>query len=448
MRRRDLLRALAGATVAGSLEGLAARAAFGLSRDRRGVASPSDGGYGPLQPAAAVNTGEVLLALPEGFSYTAFGATGVLMTDGKSTPPRHDGMAAFAVGSELRLVRNHEVGRQPEPSIGPPEASYDPVASGGTTTLVIEPATRLPLRDFVSLSGTLINCAGGPTPWGSWISCEETTAGPAAGFQKPHGYCFEVRAAQNGPEPCTPLAAMGRFVHEAVAVDPGTGIVYLTEDRPAAGLYRFLPERPGDLAQGGRLQMLAIRGAPGYDTRTGQRQFQELRVAWVEIGDPDPLDAERDASLVYLQGSIGGGATFGRLEGAWYGNGRIYVNSTSGGDARLGQVWEYRPGKDGGRLRLLFESPSADVLQSPDNVCVSPRGHGLVLCEDGAGEQFMRGLTRDGKVFDFARNMVPGSETAEFAGATFSPDQQTLFVNVQTPGITFAIWGPWRRGAL
>jgi secreted PhoX family phosphatase len=237
-------------------------------------------------------------------------------------------------------------------------------------------------------------------------------------------------------------------VHEAVAVDPRTGIVYLTEDRGAAGLYRFLPAHPGQLALGGRLQMLAIRGSPGYDTRTAQRQLEELRVTWVEIGDPDPVDAELDASLVFLQGSIAGGATFGRLEGAWYGNGRIYVNSTSGGDARLGQVWEYRPGKDGGRLRLLFESPSADVLQSPDNVCVSPRGTGLVLCEDGAGEQFVRGLTREGKVFDFARNMIPGAETNEFAGATFSPDQQTLFVNVQTPGITFAIWGPWKRGAL
>jgi len=448
LSRRDLVRALAGFAAAGAVDGLAARAVYALTREGAGLATTADGAYGPLAPMASLNTGETFLALPEGFSYTVFGRTGEPMTDGRPTPERHDGMAAFAVGGELRLVRNHETGRGPTPAAGPPERSYDRLAPGGTTTLVIDPATRLPTRHFVSLSGTLINCAGGPTPWGSWISCEETTAGPSRGFEQPHGYCFEVPAASDGPVDPVPLKAMGRFIHEAVAVDPETGIVYLTEDRLSAGFFRFLPDRPGELPAGGRLQMLAIRGQEGYDTRTGQRQGQELPVRWVEIGDPDPALAEQEPGIVFYQGAIAGGATFGRLEGAWYGHGRIYINSTNGGDAGLGQVWAYRRGRRGGTLRLLFESPSAEVLQAPDNLCVSPRGRGLVLCEDGEGDQYLRGLTRDGRIFDLARNVVPGYEGAEFAGATFSPDGSILFVNIQTPGLTFAIQGPWRSGAL
>lgn len=448
LSRRELVRALAGLAAAGAVDGLAARAAYALTRDGAGLATPADGAYGPLAPVASLNTGETLLALPEGFSYTVFGRTGETMSDGRPTPERHDGMAAFDVRGELRLVRNHETGRGPTPAAGPPERSYDRLAPGGTTTLIVDPATRLPTRHFVSLSGTLINCAGGPTPWGSWISCEETTAGPSRGFEQPHGYCFEVPAASDGPVDPVPLKAMGRFIHEAVAVDPDTGIVYLTEDRLSAGFYRFLPDRPGQLAAGGRLQMMAIRGQEGYDTRTGQRQGQALPVRWVDIGDPDPAAAEQESGMVFYQGAIAGGATFGRLEGAWYGHGRVYINSTNGGDARQGQVWEYRPGRRGGNLRLLFESPSAEVLQAPDNLCVSPRGRGLVLCEDGEGDQYLRGLTRDGRIFDLARNLVPGHEGAEFAGATFSPDGAILFVNIQTPGLTLAIQGPWRNGAL
>lgn len=448
LNRRDLFRALAGAAAAGAWEGLGVRAAHALTHDRLGIAGRAAGGYGALSPTPARNTGEVLLALPEGFAYNVFGRTGDLMQDGRPTPAAHDGMAAFRVGGELRLVRNHEVRNRPGGAIGPAEVSYDPMAGGGTTTLVVDAETRTLVRDFVSLSGTLVNCAGGPTPWGTWISCEETTAGTGAGFAKPHGYCFEVRADADGPSPAEPLRAMGRFVHEAVAVEPDTGIIHLTEDSQTAGWYRFLPARRGVPAAGGQLQMLAVLGRPGYDTRTGQRQGESLRARWVDIADPDPPGADTDSRHVFYEGSIAGGATFARLEGAWSGNGRIYVNATSGGDARMGQVWEYRPDRGGGRLRLLFESPGAEVLQSPDNLCVSPRGQGLVLCEDGQGDQYVRGLTRDGRIFDFALNRVPGHEGSEFAGATFSPGGATLFVNVQSPGLTLAIWGPWDRGSL
>jgi secreted PhoX family phosphatase len=406
-----------------------------------------EGWYGTPVLAASTNTGESLLELPPGFQYAVFGRTGDLMTDGRATPGSHDGMAAFQVGGELRLVRNHEV-RSSGPALVAAGPNYDTNAPGGTTTLVVDPASRALVRSFVSLSGTATNCAGGPTPWGSWISCEETVGGPATGYTQPHGYCFEVSAAADAPVTPVALTAMGRFVHEAIAIDPATGIVYLTEDQSEAGLYRFIPTAPGTLAAGGQLQMLAITGRAGYDTRTGQTRLVDLPVSWVDIADPDPANAETTAGAVRAQGLALGGARFGRLEGAWFGGGRLYVNSTSGGDAGLGQVWEHLPATGGGTLRLLFESTGRADLSGPDNLCVSPRGQGLVLCEDGLGVQHLRGLTRDGRVFDFARNAVSGSVGEEFAGATFSPDGQTLFVNIQRPGLTFAIWGDWSRGAL
>jgi secreted PhoX family phosphatase len=148
--------------------------------------------------------------------------------------------------------------------------------------------------------------------------------------------------------------------------------------------------------------------------------------------------------VVFNEGFDKGGAIFGRLEGAWYGAGCIYINSTSGGDARQGQVWQYRPTGEGGELTLIFESKAAEVLKAPDNICVSPRG-ALVVCEDGSGVNRIHGLTIDGRLFDIAHNVFNGSE---FAGSCFSTDGRTLFVNIQTPGVTLAIWGPWEKGGL
>jgi secreted PhoX family phosphatase len=398
----------------------------------------------------------MLVALPRDFQYTVFGKSGSPMSDGNLTPRRHDGMAAFSDGNLVRLVRNHEINNgtgKPGVLISTRGTPYDPLAGGGTVTMLVDAQRREVVRDFISLSGTLQNCAGGLTPWGSWLTCEEAILGQGHQFNQEHGYIFEVPAGADTPATPVPLKAMGRFIHEAVAVDPGTGIVYETEDSQGmgahvpetSGFYRFTPQEKQNLAAGGRLEMLALRGHPGYDTRTRQRVGQQFDIEWVAIDNPDPVGVETDPLAVYKQGLAKGGATFARLEGCWYGDGSIFINATSGGDRKLGQVWEYRPEAGGGTLRLLFESRSTEVLNAPDNLCVSPRG-GLVLCEDLSGGEYLRGLTRDGDIFDFAKNIAPGAR--EFAGATFSPDGQTLFVNVQEPGMTLAIWGPWDKGSL
>lgn len=440
--RREFLRTTGGAFAGfASLGSLSCRAEANLSA--------GSVGYGLLTRAGPE------LALPRGFSYRVIGVEGSPMTDRSPTPPAHDGMSAFPLpNGNIRLIRNHEIyqrveGREVAPD---PQLVYDVHAIGGTTSLEVDPATREVLRDFRSLDGTVNNCAGGPTPWGSWLSCEEAFAGPTDGFSQRHGYIFEVPVSAEGLAPATPLRAMGRLVHEAVAVDAATGIVYETEDQSRSGLYRFIPNEPyeggtaPDLSAGGRLQMLAVRDRPHYDTATGQRAGVALPVTWVDIDDPDPPDGA-PASAVFDQGWARGGARFRRLEGCWADNGRIYFDCTTGGDARAGQIWEYAPDDMGeGSLRLLFESPGSRLLDHPDNICMSPRG-GLVLCEDGVGPNlYLRGLTRDGHLFDLAQNI---RDNSELAGATFSPDGQTLFVNIQRgPGTTLAIWGPWDRGPL
>ncbi len=445
-----------GRTFAGfaALYGLAGRRGLAAAAPRP-VAELGDGGYGPL-----IETGREL-ALPRGFSYRVIGVEGTPMSDGNVTPPKHDGMCALPLpNGNIRLIRNHEVENNPTPGgvMGDPAVAYDRGAGGGTTSLEVDPESREVVRDFISLNGTWRNCAGGPTPWGSWLTCEEAFYGPESGFGDLHGYVFEVPAAREEPVLGEPIRAMGRFVHEAVAVDPTTGVVYQTEDLFRAGFYRYLPNDPygpggaGDLRAGGRLQMLAVRDRPNYETHERQEVGRALPATWVDIDNPDPQGGPEDRQAVFEQGWRAGGARFSRLEGCYYADGNVYLVATDGGEEGMGQVWQYRPAPDGdGDLTLIFESPGQNVLERPDNICVSPRG-GIVLCEDGHGRrQMLRGLTPDGKIFDLAKNLSNGSE---LAGATFSPDGQTLFFNIMgNPdngwrGMTFAVWGPWQAGSL
>ncbi len=462
--RRNFMFQLGATTVGVALgfSGLQRRAmAFAVDSS---LASMHASGFGELIPTQTENTGETFLALPKGFKYKVLGKAGTLMADGNKTPKLHDGMACFKVGDELRLVRNHEVtnGETPKLNAAIGANPYDETAGGGTTTLVINPDTLEVVRDFVSLSGTLVNCAGGKTPWGSWISCEETTLGQGirrqseakqtGGYPKSHGYCFEVSASANAPVDPVPLKAMGRFRHEAIACDKQAGIVYLTEDATTAGFYRFLPKSRQQLVKGGTLQMLKIKGKGAFDARKGLKVGQRFETTWVTINDPDPLAADLDENAVYKQGLEQGGATFARLEGAYADqHGRIYFVSTSGGDNQGGQIWRYeRKSKMSGSLTLVFESPSREVLDMPDNICLKPNSDLLFICEDsdyasagGTADNYIRILAPNGKMADFAKNVTKGLEATEFAGSTFSEDGRVLFVNLQAVGATFAIWGDW-----
>jgi secreted PhoX family phosphatase len=416
-------------------------------------------GYGPLLPDP-----EGLLDLPEGFSYRVLSRTWELMADGLLVPGGPDAMAAFAApGERTLLVCNHELsagslkagafgGENENVGLIDEEWFYDfghgAPALGGTSTLVLA-ADGSVERHYLSLAGTLRNCAGGPTPWNSWITCEESTQRADEYHQRDHGYNFEVPATVDiqRARPL-PLKAMGRFNHEAVAVDPATGIVYQTEDTGDSLIYRYVPDEPGRLLAGGRLQALAVIDKPSLDTRNwedaGGQQVavgEPLATRWVDVDN-----VESPENDLRHQGFAKGAARFARGEGMWYGNDAVYFACTSGGSAKKGQVWRYVAGQNEGTaeerpgtLELFIEPNDADLVEKCDNLTVAPWGD-VVLCEDGDDEDRLVGVTTAGEIYMLGRNAFNNSE---FAGAVFSPDGTELFVNIQNPGITLAIRGPW-----
>ena len=466
--RREFLRQGAGGVVlAATVAALTACATRALGPGAPGKRSGSGPGYGALRRAKDQD-GREILALPEDFSYVTFGRTGDPTSEGFVTARNHDGMACFGLaGGLVRLIRNHEVvnpaGNPAMVVQGDPAMRYDALAGGGCMTLDFDTKSMRLVRDIVSLNGTLMNCAGGLAYRDAgWISCEENIAGPAQGFLKPHGYPFFVGRDWDHARPAEPLRAMGRFQHEA-AVAGADGIVYETEDAGAAsGFYRFLPNDVTDLARGGVLQMLAVVGRRNYDTQTAQTVGAMLPVDWATVDRPDPATFQDSC---FSQGFAKGGARFNRLEGIHRGEkDDIFFTSTSGGDARFGQLWQYVPSSRGGDLVLRFESVNVLDLESPDNLTVTPSG-AILFCEDDAisanndrhglaseiaNVNRLVGLSKDGRIFEFAVNIF---NRTEFAGACFSPDGQVLFVNLQGgaaagSGMTCAIRGPWERGAL
>lgn len=460
--RRRFLAGL-GAASAAALSPLASRLA---AADARAAAAVP--GYGPLQPDP-----QGILDLPAGFHYHVISRVGQDMDDGFVVPGRPDGMHAFpAARGHTILLRNHELNpgstetafrdMRGELSDAQGARIYDPGAGrGGVTTLVVDPTSGRVEKQFLTLAGTLRNCSGGATPWGSWISCEEIVIGTGQyGARREHGYNFEVPAAATSLVEPLPLKAMGRFNHEAVAVAGRTGAIYQTEDRPDGLLYRFLPDQRERLAAGGRLQALVIRGLPAVHTGNrgdGAVAFalgRRFAVDWVDLDDvTSPNDDLRH------QGQSRGAAIFVRGEGmtvetdAAGGGTCIWFVCTTGGPHGLGQLWCYRPaaGEGGdaerrqpGTIELGVEPRNVDLLRNGDNLTLAPFGD-LLVCEDNAVAQHIVGITATGGMYRVAANPQRDSE---FAGVTFSADASTLFVNLQKPGLTFAVKGPWhtRRG--
>lgn len=453
-------------------------------------------GFGPIAPRLPENTAELgdvaglgdlrgmpLLALPEGFRYNAVSIRGDRMSDGVLVPGDHDGMACFRTRrGDFALVRNHELSIIENEAgsvagcLAPNGRQYDPFAGiaaglggGGTSTLIIDRFGRR-VRDYVSLGGTIRNCAGGPTPWSSWISCEENVTTPATDplTTRRHGYNFEVPADLGEAVDPVPLVAMGRMNHEAVSVDPFTGIVYETEDRGDSCWYKFVPrKRPhryGDLQEGGELHALVIdpgqrsactgeplptsllQGAEVVDTRGVARGApasmlpflgQPLRAHWARIDEVDPA-----GDTLRLEAQAKGAAVFWRGEGAWQHNGRHYWVCSGAGDAGEGQVWCYNPWTE--TATLLLESTDENLLDGPDNLTIAGDGT-LYLCEDGsAGSpgdanfgQYVVGVDGAGGLFQFAHNLL---DTSEFAGACFAPGDRIMAVNAQGLGVTYSIW--------
>jgi secreted PhoX family phosphatase len=413
-----------------------------------------------------------LFDLPEGFSYTAFSQQGEKMDDGLLVPGKHDGMAAFeAPGGRTILIRNHELdtgdkevgafGKNNELLERPDQHRFYDFGKGqkpglgGTTTLVYNTRERKLEKHWLSLAGTLRNCAGGATPWNTWITCEETMSGPDDQLEKEHGYNFEVPAHATELVKALPLKEMGRFNHEAIAVDPRSGVVYETEDRGNSLIYRYLPNEKGRMIAGGKLEALRIKGRTVTDTRNWgktrtMREGDVFDVDWVDVSDFDPGEDELRVYGHYAHGC----ARFARGEGMWYGRDSIYFACTTGGHARKGQIFRYYPSlyegtseenNSPGRLELFVEPNDNAICENADNLCVAPWGD-LFLCEDNDGkatpEQYLLGVTPTGHVYRFGKNAL---NHAELAGVCFSPDGSTLFVNIYTPGITLAITGPWEQ---
>ena len=372
-----------------------------------------------------------ILNLPKGFSYKIIARMGDPMSDGLVHPDKPDGMATY-IGSNGRviLVRNHELMPTNFSAFGKKYEYLEKInkskiydfrngnlpCNGGTTTLIVNEDTLEVEQSWLSLTGTLRNCAGGPTPWGTWISCEEIFMSVMNEYEQGHGYNFEVPITEHMQlaDPI-PLKAMGQFNHEAVCVDPRTSIVYQTEDRENGLIYRFLPNKPGKLVEGGKLQALAIKGRQYAATRNWEEDQsfpinEPLEVEWIDLEKVE--DMEED--LLRKEGLEKGAAAFARGEGMWFGNQELYFACTSGGATKTGQIFKYVPSsyegtpreeEQPGRLELFLEPNDVELLKYCDNLTIAPWGD-VIFCEDYEKPRVI-GITKGGQSVSYTHLTLP-----------------------------------------
>ena len=392
--RRQLI--VSGALAAGALAGSPRLLREALAAPARAGASP----YGPLGPPDANG-----LMLPPGFSSREI-ARGLSQLAGYPWPVFPDGQATFwTTDGGWILVTNSE-------SLAP--------AGAGTSAIRFRPdgAVRSAYR---ILGGTNANCAGGPTPWGTWLSCEEHDA----------GLVWECDPA--GELVAVARPALGVFSHEAAAVEPAGRQLYLTEDKPDGGLYRFTPLAYPDLSEG--LLEVAIVSADGH-------------VSWREVPNPTPAPVETPTRRQVAEMT-----PFNGGEGIWHDRGFLYF--TTKGDMR---VWAYDSRT--GVLEIVFDSATApdSSLDTVDNVTVSAAGE-IFVCEDG-GNMEIGLISPEREVSPFLRftgaaHPVEGQFKSEVCGVIFDPSGTRMYCTSQRayppgalapgPGAVYEISGPFRR---
>jgi secreted PhoX family phosphatase len=380
-------------------------------------------------------------------------------------------------------------------------AGRDPISGQRLYTYTV-------VRDFAILGGTSTNCAGGVVGR-SWIACEEVVKRGPSGFK--HGYTFEIPSDASGPVQAMPIIATGRFVHEAVTWSGG--VLYLTEDRraqrdPLLGeiggcFYRYIPDdftpddgydeddgddrrgdddrEPGRLRSGprprrlsettGKLQALKVRTEWHANMEVGRVVGRPYKVEWVDVPEADHDDDTDNRTdrvpgftPTRIQAQDRGAAYFEKMEGMWADERRgdaddaserarrVYFACSDGGALNLGAVWEYDPERE--TLTMIYESVDPARLEHPDNVVIIPHTGDVLLQEDGEGDQFVRGVTQEGEIYDFCQTLTNHSE---FCGGCFDPDGHTLYLNQQGErgnepdgppdlfAVTYAIYGPFRN---